>query len=345
MNDAFSARLIVWQQQQGRHDLPWQASRDPYSVWLSEIMLQQTQVSTVIPYFERFMAHFPDVRTLAAAPQDEVLGFWSGLGYYSRARHLHAAAQQIVSCHGGEFPQNPAALEQLPGIGRSTAAAIAAFCFNARAAILDGNVKRVLARHFGISGYAGASLTQKRLWTLAESLLPQAGVAAYTQALMDLGATRCTRRKPACPACPVADTCFARCQGQVDQLPTPKPRSAVPQQELWLVAFHYQDKVWLTQRAQQGIWGGLWCLPEYATAPDAAQLCLQQWGVAAGDVRMGAVLRHNLTHRRMAIVPVWVALAAAPKLSCGGWWANPEEALKAGIPVPVRKILQAEFKP
>ncbi len=339
----FANQLIVWQPQQGRHGLPWQAGRDPYRVWLSEIMLQQTRVTTVIPYFERFVARFPDLDRLAVASLDEVLQYWSGLGYYSRARNLHAAARLIVTMHGSAFPRDPNTLIQLPGIGRSTAAAIAAFCFDTRAAILDGNVKRVLTRHFGIAEYPGERQTEIRLWSLAESLLPVRQIAIYTQALMDLGAMVCTRSHPDCSACPVTDTCFARRTGQTGRLPAPKPRKALPQLGVWLVAYRYGQRLWLTRRPTHGIWGGLWCLPEYPAAPDAPQLCRQQWGVAATEVRTGNVFRHTLTHRRLDIVPVWVDLAEPPREDAGGRWVSRQEALAAGIPVAVRKILQEEF--
>ncbi len=223
MEGGFAARVVAWQRAHGRHDLPWQRTRDPYRIWLSEIMLQQTQVATVVPYYDRFLAAFPDVAALAAAPEDRVLERWSGLGYYRRAHHLHAAAKMVVARHGGAFPRDPSAIAALPGIGRSTAAAIAAFAFGARAAILDGNVKRVLARHRGIGGYPGAPRVERTLWALAESLLPARGIETYTQALMDLGATICTRAAPRCAACPVAAGCVARRSGRAAELPSPRP--------------------------------------------------------------------------------------------------------------------------
>ena len=228
----FSGRLIAWHRRHGRHDLPWQRTRDPYPVWLSEIMLQQTRVGAVIPYYERFLARFPDVAVLARSSPEDVLRLWAGLGYYSRARNLHRAARAIVDEHGGAFPRTRDALEALPGIGRSTAAAIAAIAFGAREAILDGNVKRVLARHFAVGGFAGTRAVEKRLWALGESLLPARGVETYTQALMDLGATICTRSSPACGRCPIAPSCVALERGRVEAFPAPRPRRASPGRDL-----------------------------------------------------------------------------------------------------------------
>ncbi len=223
----FADRLIAWQRHNGRHDLPWQGGHDPYRIWLSEIMLQQTQVDTVIPYYQRFLARFPDVASLAAAPVEDVMALWSGLGYYARARNLHRAACTIVEAHGGAFPRSAAEIAGLPGIGRSTAAAIAAFAYGERAAILDGNVKRVLCRIFGVEGFPGEKAVENRLWALAESLLPEHEVGRYIQAQMDLGATLCTRGKPACSRCPFADDCVARRENRVAELPTPRPKKVV----------------------------------------------------------------------------------------------------------------------
>jgi A/G-specific adenine glycosylase len=224
----FAERVIAWQRRYGRHDLPWQNTRDAYRVWLSEIMLQQTQVSAVIPYYQRFVVAFPDLRTLAAAPLERVLELWSGLGYYSRARNLHRCAQQVVADHGGDFPADPERVAQLPGIGRSTAAAICAFAFGARTAILEGNVKRVLARHAGIDGYPGERLVENRLWDIATTRLPAATIEAYTQGMMDLGATICVRSRPACALCPVSEDCVALATHRVDSLPAPRPKEGGP---------------------------------------------------------------------------------------------------------------------
>jgi len=224
----FALRIIAWQKQHGRHDLPWQNTHNPYAIWVSEIMLQQTQVAAVIGYYQRFMTRFPTIQSLAAAEQEEVMQYWSGLGYYSRARNLHHAAQTIVDEFAGEFPQDFTAMQSLSGIGRSTAAAIAAFAFNQVHTILDGNVKRVLARHFAIEGWPSAPKIEKAMWVLAESLLPNAGMVAYTQGLMDLGATLCTRSKPTCNACPLNTSCLAYAQHRVHLLPTPKPKKNQP---------------------------------------------------------------------------------------------------------------------
>ena len=227
----FASRVAAWQRRHGRNDLPWQSSRDPYRIWLSEIMLQQTQVATVLPYYERFLAAFPDVASLARAPIGRVLELWAGLGYYRRAHHLHAAARVVAEQHGGTFPSDPHALAALPGVGRSTAAAIAAFAFGVCGAILDGNVKRVLARHRGIEGSPGEAAVERRLWDAAEALLPARGIERYTQGLMDLGATVCTRTAPRCEACPVASDCVARREGCIDRLPSPQPRRSLPHRE------------------------------------------------------------------------------------------------------------------
>ena len=255
--------LVAWQARSGRHDLPWQTDRTPYRVWVSEIMLQQTQVSTVIPYFLRFMARFPDVRALADAPVDEVLHLWTGLGYYARARNLHRAAQAVRDRHGGEFPREFDAVAALPGIGRSTAGAILALATGARHAILDGNVKRVLARCFGIEGNAAERAVEQRLWALAGRCTPAAGVDTYTQAIMDLGATLCTRRRPACALCPLQEHCSARRSGRQHEIPAPKPRAggaarARKARRTWMVvAVEAAGAVFLERRPEQGIWGGL----------------------------------------------------------------------------------------
>jgi len=263
--------LVAWHGASGRHDLPWQLARTPYRVWVSEIMLQQTQVAAVIPYFERFLLRFPDLRTLAEAPIDEVLHLWTGLGYYARARNLHRAAQQVHDRHGGEFPRDYDAVAALPGIGRSTAGAILALSTGARHAILDGNVKRVLARCFGIEGNAATRAVELRLWELAERCTPAEGVDVYTQAIMDLGATLCTRRRPACALCPLAAHCSARRSSRQHEIPAPRPRPgaaarARKARRAWMVvAIDPEGRVFLERRPERGIWGGLWCLPEFSS--------------------------------------------------------------------------------
>ncbi len=335
----FSFRLIAWQQHSGRHDLPWQGSRDPYRIWVSEIMLQQTQVSTVIPYYQRFMERFPDLPALAAADLEEVLRCWSGLGYYSRARHLHAAACHVVHELGGVFPREAMLTVQLPGVGRSTAAAIAVFSAGAREAILDGNVKRVLARHQGVHGWPGDAQVEARLWELARSLLPGQDIEAYTQGLMDLGATVCTRRAPRCAFCPLQADCVARLGGLADQLPTPRPRIPVQQQQLRLMIYSHAGRVWLERRPAPGIWGGLWCFARGDSDEPGAQ-CERTWGVPAIRVNCGEVFSHTLTHRRLHIEPVMVELRDAPRHTSVGRWLAPVEALTMAIPVPVRRLLQ-----
>jgi len=253
---AFSRAVIDWQVAHGRHALPWQNTRDAYRVWLSEIMLQQTQVTAVIPYYARFLARFPDVAALAAASADDVMACWAGLGYYSRARNLHRCAQRVVSEHGGVFPADPLLLAELPGIGRSTAAAISAFAYGTRAAILDGNVKRVFARVFGIDEYPGVKAVENALWQTAEALLPQAGIEAYTQGLMDLGATLCTRSQPACPRCPLAARCLALASGRTAELPVRKPKKAVPLKSATMLVIIDRAQVLLERRPATGIWGG-----------------------------------------------------------------------------------------
>lgn len=334
----FSHRLIDWQGKHGRHHLPWQLDRTPYRVWLSEVMLQQTQVTSVIPYFERFVAQFPDVSSLARAPLDDVLAAWSGLGYYTRARQLHAAACQLMEHFDGIFPTSSHLLQQLPGVGASTAAAIASFCFEERVAIFDGNVKRVLSRHAGVAWYPDVRQAQTQLHALAHQLLPQHNMPVYSQAIMDLGATVCTRNKPDCDQCPVRMDCVARLEQRVEGLPGTKPQRDVAKQDVWLVRFRFQQRTWLERRPSNGIWGGLWCLPWLDTEPDANGLCQQQWGVAMQKMVRDQTFSHRLTHRHLRITPLLVELATAPQRQPEGWWASDVEWPQAGIPVPVRKI-------
>lgn len=340
---AFAQALIAWQEQHGRHDLPWQRTRDPYAIWLSEIMLQQTQVATVIPYYLRFRERFPDIASLAAADENEVLRLWSGLGYYSRARNLRQAAQRIVQRHGGVFPTALADIEALPGIGRSTAAAIAGFAYGARAAILDGNVKRVLTRHFGIAGYPGERTVELRLWELAESLLPPAGIEAYIQGSMDLGATVCTTRRPTCNRCPVATTCVAFNENRVHELPTPRPRKALPTRETCMAIYMSGGDVLLQKRPTVGIWGGLWCFPEAGGEEEVRRLGERLYGCQIGEVERLAVLKHSFTHFHLHITPLRVPVlrrlphAAQP----GVVWLPIDDALAGALPTAVKRILRA----
>ncbi len=342
--DRFAPALVAWQRRHGRHDMPWQRTRDPYRVWLSEVMLQQTQVATVLGYYERFLSRFPDVRALAAAPLDDVLALWSGLGYYSRARNLHACAQAIVAAHEGHFPSTSGELAGLPGIGRSTAAAIAAFCFGERVAILDGNVKRVLTRVLAFGGDLSQSRQESALWQHAQALLPARQVEVYTQGLMDLGATLCLARDPRCDDCPVRGLCAAREQGQPERYPV-KTRKLLRHERsnawLWLVQ---GQKHWLVQRPLRGVWAGLWSLPEFDDA-NALAAFVQAW---PGRGEALPLVRHSLTHFDWSLAPLRWTLPArlardrqrAIESALGaGRWFGVDEALASGLPAPVRLLL------
>lgn len=338
--NTFAETLIGWQRAYGRHGLPWQV-RDAYRVWLSEIMLQQTQVETVIPYYQRFIARFPDLAGLAAAPQEDVLTLWSGLGYYARARNLHKCARVVMERHGCAFPADPALLAELPGIGRSTAAAISAFSFGTRAAILDGNVKRVLARCFGIDGFPGNKAVETALWTLAESLLPATDVDIYTQAQMDLGATVCTRGRPACGRCPLAARCVALREGRVGELPTPRPKKAVRERDGRFAVILAGGAVLLERRPPSGIWGGLLSLPELPEDADTATWVTTRFGLTVHKVERLAVLRHVFTHFTLNLHPETV-LVGHPSM-CGEattLWQPLDQLEEAALPAPVRKLLE-----
>ena len=334
--------LIPWHAGHGRHDLPWQQERTAYRVWISEIMLQQTQVSTVIDYYQRFMQRFPDVASLAAAPMDEVLHLWSGLGYYSRARNLQRAAQRIVTDFGGRLPEEREQLAQLPGIGRSTAAAILALSRGRREAILDGNVKRVLARYFGIDGAPGERATERELWERAEQCTPETQIAVYTQAIMDFGATLCTRRQPLCQQCPLRPDCIAYGSGRVLQLPTPRARAARPTRRVvMLLAVRAPGEVLLQRRPAHGVWGGLWTPPEFDSL-EAAELFCSATLLGAQLERMPLpVLRHGFTHFELQITPL--------RARCDGLngvmeatetlWYNAREPARVGLPAPIAVLL------
>ncbi|MGN6388443.1 MAG: A/G-specific adenine glycosylase [Burkholderiaceae bacterium] len=358
---SFSDAVIRWQQDHGRHALPWQNTRDAYRVWLSEIMLQQTQVAAVIPYYRRFLERFPDVRALAAAPAEDVMAHWSGLGYYSRARNLHRCAQRIVAEYGGEFPSDPALLTELPGIGRSTAAAIAAFSGGTRAAILDGNVKRVFARVFGIGGYPGERRIEGALWRRAEALLPkEGGIEAYTQGLMDLGATVCTRGRPACTRCPLASRCIALATGRTAQLPVRKPKKTVPEKTVAMLVVAGDGEVLLQRRPGSGIWGGLLSLPEVLPGvfPDmpsgapvapvteaAMRLCAPFGEIASIEPLMP--FSHGFTHVRLHVDPWLVRLTERRPHVAGGdlVWQRVDALEAAPLPAPVKKLLTGLFAP
>ncbi|STZ76157.1 A/G-specific adenine glycosylase [Bergeriella denitrificans] len=340
-NPDFAARLVGWQRRHGRHNLPWQVS-DPYAVWLSEIMLQQTQVQTVLDYYPRFLARFPSVADLAAAPQDDVLALWAGLGYYSRARNLHKAAQQVVGEFGGHFPQTRQELERLCGVGRSTAAAISAFAFLQREAILDGNVKRVLCRVYALDGNPQDKKFEQQLWQLAENLLPSENrdMPAYTQGLMDLGATVCKRSKPLCGECPMADICEAKRQARIDELPRRKTAAAVQNLPLyWLVLRHPNGSIWLEKRAPKGIWGGLYCVPCFEQLADL-YVFAEQAGIEAVHLAEAAAFTHRLTHRLLMITPFEAEAVKTGGFS-DGLWAAPEDLSAYGLPKPLLDYLTA----
>ena len=347
MNSTLAARLLPWFDRHGRHDLPWQAPstegrRDAYRVWLSEVMLQQTQVATVIPYFRRFTEALPTLPALAAAAEDQVFALWSGLGYYRRARFLHRAAQLCVERHGGELPREFDALAALPGIGRSTAGAILAQAYGLRFPILDGNVKRVLARFHGIEGHPGTAAVEKKLWAHADAHTPHERVADYTQAIMDLGATLCVRSRPLCPACPLYETCTARREDRTAQLPTPRPGKALPMRSTtMLVLRDGRGRVLLQRRGPQGVWSGLWSLPE-ASDHDAAWR-LAQSHAHLDDAQALASFVHVFSHYRLAVEPLLFDGATAhPAIADNQTlrWCARDEWPGLGLPAPVRSLLE-----
>jgi A/G-specific adenine glycosylase len=336
-----AARVMAWQRSHGRHGLPWQGTRDPYRVWLSEVMLQQTQVSTVIEYYGRFLQRFPTVEALAAASLDDVLALWSGLGYYSRARNLHRCAQRVVLEHGGVFPGTSDALATLPGIGRSTAAAIAAFCFGERVAILDGNVKRVLSRVTAFEGDLARAPEVQRLWSAATELLPEHGMDVYTQGLMDLGATVCAARRPACGRCPLAGDCQAHALGTPERFPIKshrRDRGERMNSWLWVQQRH---EMLLTRRPAPGVWAGLWSLPEYPSITALDELT-RHW---PGRGQWLAPIRHALTHFEWTLHTLaWELPADSPvppvlQALDPGCWVSADRARSMGLPAPLKKLL------
>ena len=345
----FAPLLVAWQRSHGRRTLPWQNTQDPYRVWLSEIMLQQTQVVTVLGYYARFLDRFPAVAALAAAPEDEVLGLWSGLGYYSRARNLHRCAQEVVARFGGAFPSNAADLATLPGIGRSTAAAIAAFCFGERVAILDGNVKRVLGRVLAFEGDLASAAQERVLWAAATELLPPEGereaISAYTQGLMDLGATVCLPRQPTCLLCPAQALCRARQLGATDRFPVKTRKLRRSAQALWLLLARRADgAVWLEKRPSRGIWAGLYGLPAFDSHEALQAACGAQDGVSFEDL---PAFTHVLTHKDLHLHPVeWRRPANAPApVSTAGQWVAADAWAALGLPAPVRRLLEQRLNP
>lgn len=349
---SFAAVLVAWQKQCGRHSLPWQNTRDAYKVWLSEIMLQQTQVATVIPYYQRFLASFPDVFSLAAARSDDVMTLWSGLGYYSRARNLHKCAQIVVQEYGGVFPSDPAILEQLPGIGKSTAAAIAVFSSGVRAAILDGNVIRVFSRIFGIGELPTEKAGKDKFWELAYSLLPDTDLEAYTQGLMDLGATVCVRSKPDCMRCPFSGRCVALAENRIDELPVRKAKKSSPVKQTIMLVLHSNGEVLFEKRPESGIWGGLYSLPEKEwrtdgkSAKDAAMTDeLAFFASSFGTVASMAFLEpfvHVFSHFRLVITPCIIELSERTmQVAEDAWfWYDMDRLDEAPVPAPVRKLLE-----
>ena len=351
----FAERVIGWQAAHGRHGLPWQGSRgreapvgqnDPYRVWVSEIMLQQTRVATVVPYYERFVERFPAVADLAVASEDDVLALWSGLGYYARARNLHRAAREVVARFGGAFPSRFEDLVTLPGVGRSTAAAIAAFCAGERRAILDGNVRRVLSRHGGIAGDPGAAATRAALWSLAEARLPATGIEAYTQGMMDLGADICSARRPACPVCPVAADCVARLEDRVAELPARRVRGEKPRRRIGMLVVLSHGEVLLEKRPPTGIWGGLWSLPEVAADKPPGDALAQGYGISARSLQPLPPFEHAFTHFTLEVLP-WRIEAKRPRIAAekATVWLPPADLAGAALPSPVRRLLNQLLLP
>ena len=336
----FQQRLLDWFDQHGRKDLPWQHPITPYRVWLSEVMLQQTQVATVIPYFERFVSAFPTVQHLAEAELDRVLHLWTGLGYYARARNLHRAAQRVLDEHGGELPSTHEALEALPGIGRSTAGAILSIAFETPTPILDGNVKRVLARFAAVEGWPGQGAVQKQLWALSEQYTPAERCAEYTQAIMDLGATLCRRGKPDCARCPLNQACVAFQQGEPQRYPEPRPKKVLPVKQCWmLIVQDAQGRVLLQQRPPAGLWGGLWCLPQFESR---AELQRQLGEPQSRSGKRLPAFRHTFSHFHLDIQPLKLPLEAwSVDRVCQAdeVWFDPQQPAELGLAAPVQRLL------
>ena len=341
----FAQAILKWYDAYGRKNLPWQQNKTAYSVWLSEIMLQQTQVATVIPYFERFLAQFPTVIDLANAEQDEVLHLWTGLGYYARARNLHKTAKMVVDHYQGEFPLDIDALNALPGIGRSTAAAILSSVYKQPHAILDGNVKRTLARSFAVEGWPGQKKIENQLWQFAEQNTPPHDTDQYNQAMMDMGAMVCTRSKPKCSLCPVESLCIANNQGNPLDYPGKKPKKEKPVKQTWFVMLHHNGQVWLEQRPQSGIWGGLFCFPEHGNADIV--ISLDQRHIHSSDILSQQTLiafRHTFSHYHLDITPILLDLSKQPNVimeASKGLWYNLSQPEEVGLAAPVKQLLQS----
>lgn len=338
--EQFQQRALAWYDQYGRKHLPWQQNRTAYRVWVSEIMLQQTQVSTVIPYFERFMQRFPTVAALAEAPIDTVLHLWTGLGYYARARNIHACARAVVEHYNGEFPATVEALTGLPGIGRSTAGAIASMAYHVRAPILDGNVKRVLTRLHAVDGWPGSTQTQNLLWQIAEHYTPNERVQDYTQVMMDLGATLCTRSKPQCAQCPLQDLCAAYSLGTPTAWPHRKPKAEKPVKEAWLLMLQLPDqRCYLTPRPPTGLWGGLWCFPEFSSSAALNEWLVQQ-GYAPEQREDWNAFRHTFSHFHLDITPVHLRTSNANRVQEQGQWVQPLLDEPLGLAAPTKRLLE-----
>lgn len=341
-DSAFSETVLAWYEVHGRKHLPWQQNITPYRVWVSEIMLQQTQVATVIPYYERFMASFPTVEALANATQDDVLHHWTGLGYYARGRNLHKCAQTVVSEYHGEFPSSVEGLSALPGIGRSTAGAIASISMGIRAPILDGNVKRVLTRFYALSGWPGTTAVEKELWNIATRLTPQHSHQQYTQAMMDLGATLCTRSKPACGICPLQPDCQGYAEGNPTQYPNSKPKKEKPiRSTVMVILENERGELLLKQRPQSGIWGGLWSFPEVEGIAETEQVILNETGHTKAESQTLNTFRHTFSHYHLDITPVHVILKrpAATVHENNVHWYNNSSPSAIGLAAPVKKLL------
>nr|WP_113865584.1 A/G-specific adenine glycosylase [Brenneria salicis]NMN92574.1 A/G-specific DNA-adenine glycosylase [Brenneria salicis ATCC 15712 = DSM 30166]RBP64592.1 A/G-specific DNA-adenine glycosylase [Brenneria salicis ATCC 15712 = DSM 30166]RLM31365.1 A/G-specific adenine glycosylase [Brenneria salicis ATCC 15712 = DSM 30166] len=342
----FAHQVLNWYQRYGRKTLPWQLEKTPYKVWLSEVMLQQTQVATVIPYFQRFMARFPDVNALANAPLDEVLHLWTGLGYYARARNLHKAAQTIASRHDGVFPTTFDEVADLPGVGRSTASAILSLSLGQHYPILDGNVKRVLARCYAVDGWPGKKEVEKRLWTLSEAVTPADGVSQFNQAMMDLGAMVCTRSRPKCELCPLNTGCIAYVNQNWTQYPGKKPKQTLPEKTGWFLLLQQGSKVWLQQRPAVGLWGGLFCFPQFSARHELEQW-VQQRGLNVNALQQLNAFRHTFSHFHLDIVPFWLHVGEQDRSlqrSCvdegAGLWYNLAQPPAVGLATPVKRLLR-----
>ncbi|MEH2919637.1 A/G-specific adenine glycosylase [Samsonia erythrinae] len=347
----FAHQVLDWYHRYGRKTLPWQLEKTPYKVWLSEVMLQQTQVATVIPYFQRFMERFPNVSALAAAPLDEVLHLWTGLGYYARARNLHKAAQTIVSRHGGEFPTTFDEVAALPGVGRSTAGAVLSLSLGQHYAILDGNVKRVLARCYAVDGWPGKKEVEKQLWARSEAVTPAEGVSQFNQAMMDLGAMVCTRSRPKCELCPLNTGCIAYANHSWAKYPGKKPKQTLPEKTGWFLLMQQGSQVWLQQRPAAGLWGGLFCFPQFSERREL-ELWLRQRGLNPDGLQQLVAFRHTFSHFHLDIVPLWLDVSQLDRSqhrSCmeddAGLWYNLAQPPSVGLATPVERLLREMAHP